>query len=448
MPRNIPQCPDRVQAQEPARLLHRSWRIELVTPMFGGGVVAGEPDRDMPVRATEIRGQLRFWWRATRGAQCRSCEELRDLEDDIWGSTEKASRVIVRIEEPNFPEPQSCAEYNWEPNAHGGGGRWRLRWREPFRSCRNTPYVLFPFQGKQPPPNRNARIESPPSKCFAKGSFKLVLQYPKEVSDDVLTALRAWLWFGGLGARTRRGCGALWCNELAPTDSEDFQRALTRMASAERNSSASWPTLARDVLVGPKGNDPLKAWDHVIGLLKELRQGIGVGRNPRGNPPRPGRSRWPEAESVREITGFRSAARPRQPHIPADAFPRADFGLPIVFHFKDRGDPPGNRNADDFTLYPRLEDADRMASPLILKPLKFKNGFAVPLIVVLQTALPSSVELRQGNERTVKMPPGVRIRHPDLANYQHSPLRNTKSGSALEAFVEFAQQNDYRRLGP
>lgn len=36
-------------------------------------------------------------------------------------------------------------------------------------------------------------------------------------------------------------------------------------------------------------------------------------------------------------------------------FPRAHFGLPIIFHFKDRGDPP------DTTL--RLKEADRRASP-------------------------------------------------------------------------------------
>lgn len=43
-----------------------SWQeicCELVTPMYGGGVQAAMPDVSMPIRATAIRGQLRFWWR-------------------------------------------------------------------------------------------------------------------------------------------------------------------------------------------------------------------------------------------------------------------------------------------------------------------------------------------------------------------------------------------------
>ena len=33
----------------------------LITPMFGGGVTPGEVDRDLPIRAGALRGQLRFW---------------------------------------------------------------------------------------------------------------------------------------------------------------------------------------------------------------------------------------------------------------------------------------------------------------------------------------------------------------------------------------------------
>ena len=36
---------------------------ELITPIYGGGIQAAVPDVLMPIRATAIRGQLRFWWR-------------------------------------------------------------------------------------------------------------------------------------------------------------------------------------------------------------------------------------------------------------------------------------------------------------------------------------------------------------------------------------------------
>ena len=38
----------------------RTYTIKLITPMYGGGVVAGVVDEEMPVRATSIRGHLRF----------------------------------------------------------------------------------------------------------------------------------------------------------------------------------------------------------------------------------------------------------------------------------------------------------------------------------------------------------------------------------------------------
>lgn len=39
---------------------------ELITPMYGGGVKAGRVDCKMPIRASALRGQLRFWWRLLR----------------------------------------------------------------------------------------------------------------------------------------------------------------------------------------------------------------------------------------------------------------------------------------------------------------------------------------------------------------------------------------------
>ena len=39
---------------------------KLITPLFGGGVEAGKNDENIPVNGKCIRGQLRFWWRATR----------------------------------------------------------------------------------------------------------------------------------------------------------------------------------------------------------------------------------------------------------------------------------------------------------------------------------------------------------------------------------------------
>ena len=76
----------------------RSYEIELITPLFGGGVETRVNDPSFPIRPTSIRGQLQFWWRATVGAQCATRQELRAEQSSVWGDTTQASRVQVRVD--------------------------------------------------------------------------------------------------------------------------------------------------------------------------------------------------------------------------------------------------------------------------------------------------------------------------------------------------------------
>jgi CRISPR-associated protein Cmr1 len=64
---------------------------------------------------------------------------------------------------------------------------------------------------------------------------------------------------------------------------------------------------------------------------------------------------------IRRQTGRHAPEHPPE-HPVRDVYPRAAFGLPIVFHFKDenKGEPMQQ------LLVP--EDGDRMASQLILRP--------------------------------------------------------------------------------
>ena len=70
-------------------------RCELVTPIYGGGVQAAIPDISMPIRATAIRGQLRFWWRLLAQKKWHlSGKSLREAEFRLWGGIgEKPQRV-------------------------------------------------------------------------------------------------------------------------------------------------------------------------------------------------------------------------------------------------------------------------------------------------------------------------------------------------------------------
>ena len=56
----------------------------LMTPMYGGGVTPGKVDCELPIRASALRGQLRFWWRLLNGAGRKPAEVFSD-ESALWG---------------------------------------------------------------------------------------------------------------------------------------------------------------------------------------------------------------------------------------------------------------------------------------------------------------------------------------------------------------------------
>jgi CRISPR-associated protein Cmr1 len=449
MPRDIPDFSE--DWKRPTAGAGHSYDIELITPMFGGGVETRTNDRAFSIRPTAIRGQLQFWWRATVGAKCATKEELRDAQSEIWGSTERASRVQVLLDNVRSGEPEPCATMEWNANARQGQGAWRINWQAPFNAPNSAlSYALFPFQGEMPPPRRNATITVPPAACIRQACFRLILRCPNELWPQVEPAVWAWVNFGGLGTRTRRGCGAILCKELAPRDCDHLTVELKRF-TCPHSAPREWPTMPTSVLVRRSPTGPIQAWDEAIGRFRHFRQGVGFGRNPGAAPNRPGRSRFSEPETVRAVVGQRAGRHGRLPYIPDDAFPRAEFGLPIVFHFKDdrAGDPP------DTVLYP-ANDADgnrreRMGSPLILKPLGLTNGNALPIILRLNNPHLSSVDLRQG-DTSLALPPSTAIRDPRLATYGGSgwtsPLAASSNGSALEAFLGFARSNGFTEVTP
>ena len=446
MPKEIPKCPKKPETQP--RAAHE-FDFELLTPMFGGGVEPRVNDPSCPVRNTAVRGQLEFWWRATRGSRFHTIAELRAGQSELWGSTEQASRVQISIDRVTADTPAPCAKFRWDPRASGGRGRWQTDWEPPFGGRDSAlPYVLFPFQGETPPSNPNAIATVPPASCIRRASFRLTVRCPKELWPEVESAVWAWANFGGLGGRNRRGCGAIVCKTLAPPSAEHFQAWLTasmnRFGLTLATSAVEWTQLADGVWHQPLGEPAVAAWDRVIWTFRQFRQGQNFGRNP--GSPRPGRSRFPEPESIRRTsTGVNRtvSGHQRLTPIPDDAFPRAELGLPIVFHFQGQGEPA------DTTLYPVVDGKmeQRMGSPLVLRPVATADGKAVAVILKLRTPAVTSVELTgRPVSRAAVFGTGA-IRRPDLGTYPNSPLAGSPSGSAIEAFLAFAQNadNNFRR---
>lgn len=427
---DIPACPG-VPATPASGRETREYRIRLITPLFGGGVEAGEPDPTLPIRGTSIRGQLQFWWRATRGASYPACDALFKRHAEVWGTTERASPVDVEVRDIEMATSARCLEYSPKSD-----GKLQANWRKPVNNNGSAlPYALFPFQGQLKKEGGKQKIEREPAQFIESGSFTLRVCYPELFRQEVETAVWAWANFGGLGARTRRGCGSLFCQELAPNAFNDVAQWFRAHAAFASDVVREWPTLPRTLLVGIERRSPLEAWDSVIGLLRTFRQGVDFARNRGQQQNRPGRSRYPEPETIRRITGCRSGLHARLAHIPDDAFPRAELGLPIVFHYQGQGEPP------DTVLYPADgpdgQPRERMASPLILKSLALANGKAVPLIMRLVTPQLTGIDLRQG-DTSRPLPRTTVIQDGRLATYRDSPLAGAASGSALDAFFTLA----------
>lgn len=202
------QLPDAPEWSEPDRADHTTitLQLKLITPMFGGGHTAREIDPDAPIRAAAIRGHLRFWWRATAGAQCSTSDELFTREAELWGSASRDNdkdapgKISIRSEvnklgtvkaSHTWRHPKTGEEKNYTFPLHG--------WAE---------YAMHPFQGKK---ERGLEIK-PHDDGLIDTEFTLHITIQNSENSEiqaVLAALKAWIATGGIGARSRRGCGTL-----------------------------------------------------------------------------------------------------------------------------------------------------------------------------------------------------------------------------------------------
>lgn len=325
-----------------------SFEVVTLTPIYGGGVKAGEPDPLMPVRAAAIRGQLRFWWRLLKQHHPEkplTGAELFAAEREIWGgmaekNQDYASKVRVRVNEFRNKRKVPC---------------------KAFLSNQQNPaldYVLFPARN------------NPSSELLEAGMrFTLTVEYPDQYRTEVIETLRWWASFGGLGARSRRGLGAVSVKYKKPDN--EFLGPVTE-EEAKRYGCLLIPKKDRKTKAVTVLKDAIEAWSEAVTPLRDFRQKPDLGRNPGQSPNRPGRSRWPEPDSIRVITNCPDLARtPTARHPPKHpagiGFPRAAFGLPIIFEFK--GEPTDPYKTELASQY----EGGRMASPLILKPMAWAD---------------------------------------------------------------------------
>lgn len=415
-----------IEVQEPAGPYRLEATLRFVTPLFGGGVEL-EPspnehikrhDSIMPVRGSALGGALREWWRRIHGRGL-DLATLKEREGRLWGWSSQKGRVRIAVDGRGLGEVRETF-YTIEVDK---AGKARAKARDAALA-----YAAFPIQGSEKATDTAARTLP-----MMTGTFTVRLELDEgrvggpeaaRLWEEVQDAWLAFVAFGGLGGRTRRGFGAVEVTEGPGRDLD--VKAIAR--------THGWTLATRNPV-----DDARAAWKQAIGRLQSFRQGVGLGRNRGSEPNRPGRSQWSEPDEIRRLTG-QAAPRHRTPTVEVEAFPRAAFGMPIIFHFKDKaqGDP------GDTQLLPR--GRDRMASPLILRPMKTPQGWVAGALLLHEyqalNPILGDLELKEGvrsHRVTGRLGPGDQSKIHPLNAHRLAPSAGAQA--VLEPFLHYFQNS-------
>ncbi len=350
-------------------LTTESWEFSLLTPMFGGDTESWEPNTQRPVRESSVKGHLRFWWRTMQDIP--DPKKLRERENEIFGATGAASKVGLSI---RFHSVDFYGNLTVHPRDGVRNGGTQIN---------NFPiYALFPLI-----PRGNGSV------CITKCDFTLTVSMnglDEEQVQSVRNAVKLWVLFGGVGARTRRGCGSIYCAEVLKEFHDEISiKAFMDNLVAGQNQQGSalpYPRLAGARLTVKKGTGG-NAWDEWNTLIvayqkfRQLRNLPGINSN------RPGRSHWPEPDAIRRITD-QYADNHAPVHEARNWFPRAAYGMPVQIEFRNAaGDPSGK-------YFVQPVGKDRWASPVVLKVVKLANGSLLQLCLILNQTIPTKIELK------------------------------------------------------
>lgn len=440
-------------------LLRVTLPLRLLTPIIGGGVKTMTPDPTQPVRVTALRGALRWWWRALQPTA--DLDKLKADERLLFGGV---ARPGVKGDD-NVPSLVRVGV------SYGARARAPANTTLASGLTAGLEYALFPLSsigqhGDGPPKviealeldltlelDREALRARVRASLGANATEEKVTEDANDRAASVVAALRWWLHWGGVGARTRRGFGAVGLRSPAVvTGGEALGEALNLHAlPAPPVGSAPphRPTLfgAKVLRDGPSSGekDAAQAHRRLISALSELRQGVGYARDVSSrttdpNRPRPGETRWPEAELMKhrrannsQHLNHRQRVSPQER--PLLSAPRAAFGLPIVMHFKDQGDRQASGEIIPVEPW-RGVTTDRWASPLLLRPQLHSNGqVRAGVLILTGAALPREVEVKGARGQKALTRGVIGARGPVAEDL------NATGGDALTAFSRRIQRS-------
>lgn len=362
-------------ALKESEIVTKSYEFSLITPMFGGDVESFKINESAPVRSQAVKGQLRFWWRAMQGYTDKA--ELLQAETEIWGGSlaGKKCQSKVKVSVANFKGlKDSPIDKGYDKN-----GRPRR-----IESDILSPYVLFPVLDKED------------VKLLCEAKFTLTISYPKETENvkdmekEVMGALGLWTLFGGVGGRTRRGCGSVYSEKLLKELNIDSIGKLKEFIcdfGCGDPKPLEYARIKGATLYHSKATASIRDLQQKYGAYRQDRTPAKPGEN------HPGRSYWPEPDAIRRIKGL--CAELHEPVHPDGVwFPRALFGLPIMTHYNTqnngRGDPSGTIKLEPVDASGKPQQ--RWPSPYFIKQIKL-GADLYNIMLVMNQSFPKGLVL-------------------------------------------------------
>ena len=373
--KRIINIPDTFIQSENNNIIRKSFKFELITPMFGGDAKSWQLDLEKPVRGQAVKGQLRFWWRTMQNKT--DPKQLLHNENKLWGgkvadNKRLKSNVSLSISDYIINRNKDIIlatmanEYAVDDSVM-------------------PTYVLFPITKKVKDGEQIYLIK--------KFYFTLNISYPQENELEILNTLKLWTLFGGIGARTRRGTGSIFCEELLEgLNNEDdiykFLNLISNKANGGENKEKKqldYPRISNMKFYA--ANEPPNSKKGLASIWKNLLESYGKYRQDRVPGKVPGRSYWPEPDAIRSMTDIYKKHIPSHPD--GKWFPRTAFGLPMQIKYKDNCDP-GNKK--EINIVPDINSGERYPSPVIIKVIKLNNDSILKCVLILNQIFPDKLK--------------------------------------------------------
>jgi len=350
-----------------------SLKFQTLTPLFlGGANPRGIPE----LRASSVRGAMRYWLRAVLGGTIGDdYETVHKRESEVLGDTDTASGLTVRLSQPAFT-PQL---YQKQGTTHGPHGK-------PQPTGRDYLYWSMASTG-----NADRRNLQPPKQSIpAATDFSVTLA--SRFADEDATRLfqaSAALWLlthlGGLGSRSRRTAGSL--SVISPSIAPGQPDGLAKLPPFQLSAATArdWAAQLAASITAIRSSFPQATPPPPIhrptrfDILHPRVCDIWVLNGP---------APWKTSEDAIKAIGealrdFRSYREPDHDNVRTwiegrtiPTVERAAFGLPLPFRYSNGGPA-------DVVL--GTNQVERRSSPLWLRVSRLANGHYVGIAVLFHS---------------------------------------------------------------